>query len=144
MRDDREYFQRQAEDEVYLPEGVRATLAIFAMLAGACLVIVGAMFIGDTGTKLPGPAAATLVGITIILLGIGSAYVGIRLLLLPSAAAHLLGSRGTRIAGYFVAFIGVLNLAGGIFLGNLYISAGGLFGVLMGYWLYTSAKRIRD
>jgi hypothetical protein len=144
MVDDRDYFQRRVEMKVRLAEPARAILAIVAVVGGLLLVAFGAGLLLADRAKMPHPTGTMLLAVFIVLLGLGFAYVGGRLLLLSSENAHLLSPRGTRIASYCVAVVGVFAIVTSLFARNLYFSATGLGALLVAYWLYTSAKRVRE
>ena len=144
MGDDRDYFQRQVEKGVHLSEPVRATLAVVVIVGGVLLILLGAVLLFVNSAKMPSSAGGMFLAAVIMILGLGSAYIGARLLLLPSENAHLLGPHGTRIASCLVAIVGVMTIVGSVFARNLYFSASGLGTLLVAFWLYTSAKRIRE
>ena len=142
MSDERDYFQRQAENHVRLSRPIRVVLAILVVLGAAFFVLVGALLVGTDRSNMPSPKGALLLAVFMILLGLAFGYIGARLLSLKQHGEHLLTARGARIASYCVAVIGALVLFGSILLDHLDLAPGGLFAFLMAYWLHTSAKRI--
>jgi hypothetical protein len=142
MDDGPDFFQRQAESQVRLPKVVRIVLAGVVLIGAALFILLGTVLLFATDrSQMPHPMGTLLMTLFLIVLGTAFAYIGLRLLRIRKQTDSLMSPRGSRIASYCVAAIGVAMILGGLFSLNLDFAVAGLFAFLMAYWLHGSTKR---
>jgi hypothetical protein len=144
MKDDRDYFQRQAESRIPLSAPTRAFLGIVVLVGGALLALLGITLLVADPSKMPSPVGAVILAAVLVTLGIGIGYIGIRLLSARASTSQLLSARGTRIASLWVVTLGMLMIIGSFFAQKLYFCVAGLFAFLVAYWLYRSSRSIPE
>lgn len=120
---------------VQLPALIRIALGLIVIFGGILFVFGGAVF-------LRGSIREWIVAGFFIPLGAAFIYVGYRVLRMRAPDQRLLGSLGLRITSYVTATLSVLTLFGAVMVGEYLLSLGGLFGILMAFWLHKSYRDV--
>ena len=139
MLSDRPGVQRHVQQAIRIPRFVRIALGAIILTAGAFFVVLS---VSALVNSIHDSVRATAVTLWALILSLGFAAVGFRLVRMRTSDEHLFGPVGLRVTAYCGAVLAVATIGEGLRFGDESMSLTGVALFVLAVVLHRSAKRV--